>query len=261
MNKKKLWIFVGMSYGITWLLWLPLLLNRQWDADLPVLKYQFYLGSFGPLLGAAIASFMVAGRTGVRQWAARAYSFRFAPRWLGIVAAMAAVYGIVGITAHRLITGAWPIWSQFGLTDKLPGLNVWGTMLVLILTFGFGEESGWRGFLLPELHKRFSLMNSALIVAGIWMLWHLPAFWFNETYMHMGPGVFGWAISLAYGSVLLAWLCQGSRFSIVPVILWHGGFDLLTGSDQSDQAMAMVCSMLVIIHGVLLSRKMARMKA
>lgn len=76
--------------------------------------------------------------------------------------------------------------------------------------------------------------------------------------MEMGFGVIGWAISLTYGSILLAWLCRGSRWSIIPVVIWHGGFDLLTASDQAGEVMAMVCSMLVIIHGVILSRRLSR---
>ncbi|MCX8010467.1 MAG: hypothetical protein N3A61_04890, partial [Ignavibacteria bacterium] len=78
---------------------------------------------------------------------------------------------------------------------------------------------------------------SSLIVAAVWILWHLPAFWFNETYLNMGPGIIGWAISLCFGSVLLAWLSSGSGFSVIPVLIWHGGFDLITASDEAAQVM------------------------
>ncbi|WP_198023064.1 hypothetical protein [Paenibacillus zanthoxyli] len=41
---------------------------------------------------------------------------------------------------------------RVGLTSDLPaGFNLWETSLVWMLTFGIGEKSGWRGFLLPEL--------------------------------------------------------------------------------------------------------------
>ena len=258
MNRKKLIIYIVVTYGFTWLLWLPLLLNRQFNAGLPLLPGQFYLASFGPLAGAAAAAALTGGRDALARWAGRAYSLRFAPRWLAIALGAPLAYGIAAVLAHRLFIGIWPDWSHFGLTRELPGFNIWGTVLIWLLTFGLGEESGWRGFLLPELNKRFSLMNSVLIVAAVWILWHLPAFWFNDNYMHMGFGIIGWAISLAYGSVLLAWLCRGSGFSIIPVLLWHGVFDLLTASDQAAQVMAMVCSMLVIEHGILLSTKLAR---
>lgn len=256
--KKQLVIFISVAYGFTWVLWFPLLANRQWEAGWEIVPGQFYLASFGPLIGAVVTSFFTGGWKEVVRWAKRTYSFRFHFKWLIIALGLPLIYGVLSIFAHKLLVGEWLNWSHFGLTEKLPGLNVWVTGLVWMLTYGLGEESGWRGFLLPGLHKRFSLLTSALIVTGVWIFWHLPAFWFNENYMNMGFGVIGWAISLAYGSILLAWLCRGSNFSVIPVVIWHAGFDLLTASDQSAEIIAMVCSILVIIHGVWLSRKLAR---
>ncbi|WP_151736580.1 CPBP family intramembrane glutamic endopeptidase [Paenibacillus tengchongensis] len=250
--------FLSVTFGVTWLCWLPLLLNRQFTAGLPVLPGQFYLGSFGPLLG-TLASVQMSGRQGVRQWAKRAFSPAFPLKWLLLSAGLPLAYGAVAAAVHTLITGSPPDLNKFGLTSDLPaGFNVWMTSVVWIFTFGLGEESGWRGYLLPELHKRYSLSASALLVAGVWMLWHLPAFWFNESYMGMGFGVVGWAISISYGSVVLAWICAGSRWSLIPVIIWHAIFDLLTASDQAAEVMAMVCSILVIVHGILLMRTLSR---
>ncbi|MBY9078589.1 CPBP family intramembrane metalloprotease [Paenibacillus sp. HN-1] len=179
--------------------------------------------------------------------------------WLWIAVLLPLAYGAISVLVHRIVTGSFPALDRFGLTSELPaGFNLWQTSLAWVLTFGIGEESGWRGFLLPELSRGRSLFGSALIVAAVWMLWHLPAFGFNDNYLHMGFGVIGWAISLTYGSVVLAWICEGSRWSIIPVILWHGIFDTLTASDQAAEVMAMVCSMLVIIQGVLLMRSMGR---
>ncbi|MNB73839.1 CAAX amino terminal protease self- immunity [compost metagenome] len=258
MKNKKIWIYMILSYGISWALWIPLLLNYQLQTDIPLLPGQFYLASFGPLLGAVLTSLLCEGGHGLKGWFIRTYSLRFPKKWLAIAVLMPVGYGIIGILAHRLAMGAWSDFTRFGLTEKLPGFLLWQTALVWILTFGLGEESGWRGFLLPELTKRFSLRISSLLVALVWIFWHLPAFFFNPTYLNMGPGILGWAISLAFGSVLLAWLSNGSAFSVIPVLIWHGGFDLITASDEGAQVMAMVCSMLVIVQGIWLIRKMAR---
>lgn len=257
MKKRKVLIYIILAYGITWALWIPLLLNYQLGANIPLLPGQFYLASFGPILGAIITSLLCGGGE-IRTWFKRTYSFQFSKKWLAIAVLMPISYGIIGIAAHRLAMGVWPDFSRFGLTEKLPGFNLWQTALVWILTFGLGEESGWRGFLLPELTKRYSFRISSLLVALVWIFWHLPAFFFNPTYLNMGPGIIGWAISLTFGSVLLAWLSNGSGFSVIPVLIWHGGFDLITASDEGAQVMAMVCSMLVIVQGIWLIRKMAR---
>ncbi len=258
MKNRKIIIYIMIAYGITWLLWLPLLMNKVRDINIPLLPYQFYLASFGPLIAAAVTSLITGGKKEIKSWIKRTYSIRFPLKWLGIAILMPILYGIASVIIHRLMVGAWPDWSRFGLTEKLPGLNILQTAFVWVATFGIGEESGWRGFLLPELNKRYSLRISALIVALVWIFWHLPAFFFNENYINMGPGILGWAISLSFGSILLAWLCSESRFSVIPVLIWHGGFDLITASDEAAQVMAMVCSMLVIIQGIYLVRKMAR---
>ncbi len=258
MKHEKFIVYLMVSYGISWMIWLPLLINRLWGEHIPTFQAQFYLASFGPLIGAVIASLVSGGRKELKAWLMRTYSLRFPLKWLGIAVLMPILYAVTAAVVQRFLNGAWPDWSRFGLTGKLPGLNIVQTALVWIVTFGLGEESGWRGFLLPELSKRFSLRISALIVALIWMLWHLPAFMFNETYMNMGPGIIGWAVSLSFGSLVLAWLCQRSRFSVLPVLIWHGGFNLITAGDTSAQTIAMVCSVLVILQGAFLIGRLGR---
>ena len=38
----------------------------------------------------------------------------------------------------------------------------------------FGEEFGWRGYMLPHLVKQYSLRTALLLHAFIWWAWHLP---------------------------------------------------------------------------------------
>jgi membrane protease YdiL (CAAX protease family) len=257
-SRKKILIYIILAYGFTWILWFPLLLNYPYNRNIFTVPGQFYLASFGPLISAVLTSRICHGKKGVHLWFSRTYSFSFSKKWLVIAVTMPLLYGVIGVVVHRLMLGEWIDFRSFGLTSKLPGFNIWQTALVWISTFGLGEESGWRGFLLPELNKKYSLRISSLMVAAIWIFWHFPAFFFNPTYVQMGAGMIGWAISLTFGSVLLAWISNGSKFSVIPVLIWHGGFDLITASDQAEAAMAMVCSMLVIIHGIYLIRRMAR---
>lgn len=55
-----------------------------------------------------------------------------------------------------------------------------------------GEEIGWRGFLVPELAKRFSFTTTSVLSGAIWALWHVPIIVFAG--YNAGTGWFGLAI-------------------------------------------------------------------
>src|SRR5690242_9284364 len=52
-----------------------------------------------------------------------------------------------------------------------------------------GEEIGWRGFLVPELAKRFSFTATAVLSGLIWALWHMPIIIFGG--FNVGTGWYG----------------------------------------------------------------------
>jgi len=249
MNKKT-GLFLLISYTFTWAIWFPLLTNTCFGTTFAILPGQFFIGSFGPLIGAVFTTLIMDGKIGLGAWFKRTYSIRTGRKIWIYAAGLPVLYMIVAVIVQKIFLGSWPDWSTFGQTEKLQGFPAWLTLIVWIVTFGLGEESGWRGFLLYEAQKQTSMIKSTLKVGFFWMLWHLPAFFFNPTYTSMGWGIIGWAVSLAFGSVLLGWMAREAKWSILPLMVWHGGFNLLTASDQAGAIMAMAASFLVIFHGV-----------
>ncbi len=57
------------------------------------------------------------------------------------------------------------------LNPAFPGL-----LLAQCLLGGGLEEAGWRGYLLPVLRRRFSVLPASVLVSLIWVGWHLPYF-------------------------------------------------------------------------------------
>lgn len=49
------------------------------------------------------------------------------------------------------------------------------TSFLLTLIPGFGEEFGWRAYMLPKLVQRYSLCKALLLHGFIWWAWHIPA--------------------------------------------------------------------------------------
>jgi membrane protease YdiL (CAAX protease family) len=138
-------------------------------------------------------------------------------------------------------------------------LGVLGAAGFWVLTFGLGEETGWRGVLQHQLDAREANRNNALIVGLIWAGWHLPFFFYDANYMAMGPVmIFGWFMGIMAGAVFLAWLYHGARESILAVIVWHALFDLSNGAATGADLLAPLLSMLVIAAAIVIRNVQAR---
>lgn len=121
----------------------------------------------------------------------------------------------VGLVIARLVDGMWPTYSEIARTGNLPDLGLPLTFAVHLVTFGIGEETGWRGFALPHLQERRTAGSATLLLLAGWAVWHIPSFFENPTYAEMDPAMFpGWLIGLSLGAVFLAWLYKHRRKSL-----------------------------------------------
>ena len=94
-------------------------------------------------------------------------------------------------------------------------------MIAILITFG--EETGWRGYTLPLLQRRHGAVVAALLVAPIWVVWHLPYFFTVATYRDFPPARYiGFAFSISCDSIVLTWLYNGTGGSILACAIWHG---------------------------------------
>jgi len=129
------------------------------------------------------------------------------------------------------------------LPDKLSGTQlVW--ILVLLTGFVpcFGEEFGWRGYMLPRLARRYSPRKAVVIHGIIWWAWHLPVVigvgvWagiFGAEEMGFSVGVsvaitvaataLGSAIPAILHGVVFAYIWTRTR-SLAVVTVYHTAFD------------------------------------
>lgn len=93
----------------------------------------------------------------------------------------------------------------------------------------FGEEWGWRGYLLPKISKHFSTIPTLLITGIIWGLWHAPLTIIGHNY---GLGYWGFpftgiAMMCVFCIVLGVFLSYITlkTGSCIPAILAHGAIN------------------------------------
>ena len=93
----------------------------------------------------------------------------------------------------------------------------------------FGEEWGWRGYLLPKMSERFSTVPTLLITGIIWGLWHAPLTVIGHNYGIGYPGIpfTGNAMMCLFCTVMgviLSYVTLKTK-SCIPAILGHGAIN------------------------------------
>jgi membrane protease YdiL (CAAX protease family) len=148
--------------------------------------------------------------------------------------------------------GAPPDLRELGTISFLPYLGG-GAWLLWILTNGFGEEIGWRGFALPRLQQRHSALTATLILGSLWAFWHLPFLFYLPNFRAMGlVGFPGLALGILCGAIVLTWLYNGTNGSVLAASLWHGAFNFVTASAAGQGTVAMIMSIVVMVWAILI---------
>jgi len=125
--------------------------------------------------------------------------------------AMALAYGLLSIVPATDV-------KFLGWTVSLTSI-VFGILQAAVL--GFGEELGWRGYLLPQLRRTRSFLTANLIVVVIWFVYHVPVIFAPGLYSN--PGIPLWA-----NLVLFAIAITG--FSFFLGVLWEKHHDVWSPS-------------------------------
>lgn len=248
---KQLLIYFGVAYLISWIIWLPLYGHVLGLPHLPTLPFQHGLGGLGPLIAAFLLTWIYKKEKGVMQLLRKCVQ---AKPFSYLLIALLSPFMLAGIaTILGYFISKTPISLSGLLTVKeFPAFNLLTFFIYNVCFWGFGEEVGWRGFALPRLQSQFNAFISSLILTFFWALWHLPAFFYRPGYSTMDfAGGFGWFFSLLTGSILLTWLFNSSKASILICAVFHSTIDIAFTADFADKNIMNYMGFLITIWGIL----------
>lgn len=164
-------------------------------------------------------------------------------RWWFVGALLMPVLAMAILGVSLLMPGAyWDVESETirMALDQMPaGTGPWGIIAITLVSgifagatinalFAFGEEIGWRGFLVKEFEGK-SFMAMCLVSGAIWGFWHFPLILNGHNYpQHPVIGVFMMVIMCMALTPMFMYFRQKSGSVVVPAIM-HGTFNAVVG--------------------------------
>ncbi|GGS99859.1 abortive infection protein [Planobispora rosea] len=300
-RSADLWSFLLVAYGLSWLFALPVWLGKA-SLGSPAAAAISIAMMFTPALG-VLAVWLSGRRRGVpgttwREWARatgltlgedrRRTIVLFVLSWLGTpLLAVAAIALSAALGLLTLDLDGLSLYRE-ALAQAAPGPQAPVDPAVLAVVqvvsavtiaplinsvAAFGEEWGWRGWLLPRLMP-LGTARALLLSGVIWGAWHAPLTLRGYNYPELGA----WAapffviFCVAYGA-LLGWFRLRTG-SVWPAVVGHGalnasaGLTLLLGDAAAPPDLAVAgitgltgSALLAVLSAVLFTRWPVRRSA
>ena len=256
IKNNSLIIYFALAYAVTWGVEIPLALSTRGLIEVQIPMAIHYLGAFGPMVAALVVTALSEGKVGIRALLRRLFKWQVELRYYAFAILAPIVLFALAVLINRATSGLWPDLSLLGQLDYLPYVSPLGALLVWLLTFGLGEETGWRGFALPHLQRIHPATTATLILAILWAFWHLPAFFYRDTYLEMGIlGFPMFLVSIIFATMVFTWLYNSTDGSLLLVILFHAFFNWFSTSSAGGASAGIVMSIPVILWAIFVVRR------
>jgi len=157
----SLGIYLLIVFGLSW----PFqIVSAIWAAKLLLIYTLNSLSMIMVTVGTLIAGRYVFGD----GFAQAGWSWGKAKHYLAVIGLVMLLWIVP--TLASLILG------NIGLPGSLTGRQLAWVCVLLFITLipGFGEEFGWRGYMLPHLARRMTARKAVFLHAVIWWIWHWP---------------------------------------------------------------------------------------
>lgn len=223
---KRITTFLLITFGFSWLFWIPAALVAQGILTVSPAMERFLLdtnpAAWGPLLGAILTALFFEGWAGLKDLLKRGFKVRIGWKWYLVI-----------LLLFPLLIGA-SLWTAVLLGEPMPELPAlarpyelpFAFMFILLLGGPLQEEFGWRGFLLDKLQEKRSALTSGIITGLVWGVWHLPLFFMPRQEFYYNRPVWGLLLSTTLVGILFAWVYNNTGRSIFAMLIFHTTFNL-----------------------------------
>jgi uncharacterized protein len=219
-SHRLAWFF-ALSFALAWAFWVPMSLGAQNVIEFP--RLPFVIGWLAGLSPAVAALWLVArslGGAGLRSYLRDRLRVRVPLQTYAVAVLQPMVLVALALVLQKALTGA---------ETKLPKVD-WGMLpmfLGIMLFLSLGEELGWRAYALPAMLRRLGFFGASLSLGVVWGVWHLPKFWLQQPPMPPAA-ILAFLLQITAASFLFTWLVLESRGSVLPAVIYHASFNMMT---------------------------------
>ncbi|MDQ3537528.1 MAG: CPBP family intramembrane metalloprotease [Actinomycetota bacterium] len=243
--RRPLASFLVLAYAFSWSWWLPLTLSGA-VVEPGTFVPRYLPGLVGPLVAAFVVTAMTHGRSGVKELLARMLRWRVGLRWYAV--AVIAPIGLFVVASAAAQT--WPLLADLGRYPALPATTPLLAWLFAVMVNGLGEETGWRGFALPHLQRRFRRLPAIAILTVAWAAWHAPVVPVLASFRDRGLSSLALLPAFVLGigclAVVLAWLYNRSG-SVLIAALWHGTYNMVAATTAARGTIGTVVTLSIML--------------
>lgn len=249
---KTLLVYFFLSYFFSWIIFIMLALNHHkiiflFPDDAAHARTQdvwHALGGFGPFLGAIITLKLFFNKNSIRNFL-KSYSYKDLTTNRLIIALSPILYLIFAIFVDRFINHEWFSVSDFFRSNQLLSPINFLAWFFPLITYGFGEEAGWRGFALPFLQSKYSAFVASCILSVFWVCWHIPSFFYR--YELNSAMLIGFILGIFAGSLWLTFIFNYTRGSLLAVSIWHFTWNMVSMIGQTEMVAATMSTLIMLL--------------
>lgn len=206
--KAPVLAFFGLTFLLTAPLWaLSSAFDLQILPGLPVAA----VAVICPAMAAIIICCRRDGWAGVRALLRRAIDGRRVPVvwWLPILL-ICPLVAVAAFLTLRL--------GGSGVPDTEISIPATLALAALFLVSAMGEELGWSGFALDPLQARWGPLGAALVLGGVWAIWHYPAL--VQAHRPLA-WIAWWTLGTVATRIVMVWLYNGANGSVFAAAVVH----------------------------------------
>ena len=256
-------LFYLLATAIPWFLWYLAgyfsHLEPQTEGDVLLTSILGFLGLLAPM---AIAFWLIFRNPRLRDdFLGRIFNFSASSPIYYLLSVFLMLASILAAQGISLLFG-YPA-SQFALARHFSFVSGVFPVWFLLIAAPAIEELAWHSYGTDCLRSRFNLLNTSLIFALFWGIWHIPLSWIRDYYQARvveSGWIFGanFLISIFPFVIIMNWLYYKTGRNIVVPIVFHvsaGFFNEIFAPDPASKVIQ--TGLLIVVSIIIIARERA----